>query len=115
MKHYFFDVKDGHRLIDPAGLDCRDDKEAREQAIVIARQIATDVPGTSGGRNIAILNSERQEIATVPVSIERVGEDHGREQACWRQRAQGSGEETVAAADHDHGQKDLDKAGPDQR
>jgi hypothetical protein len=30
MPRYFFDVKNGHRLIDPAGLDCRDDQEARE-------------------------------------------------------------------------------------
>jgi hypothetical protein len=81
VTQYFFDVKNGHRLIDPAGLDCRDDQEARDQAIIIARQIAMDVPGTSGARNIAILNSERQEIGTVPVSIESKEEDHGREQA----------------------------------
>ena len=27
MPHYYFDVKNGHRLIDPAGLECRDDQE----------------------------------------------------------------------------------------
>ena len=31
MPRYFFDVKNGHRLIDPAGLDCRNDQEAIER------------------------------------------------------------------------------------
>jgi hypothetical protein len=40
MPHYFFDIKNGHRLIDPTGLECRDDQEATAQATVIAAQIA---------------------------------------------------------------------------
>jgi hypothetical protein len=28
MSRYFFDVKNGHRLVDSAGLDCSDDEEA---------------------------------------------------------------------------------------
>ena len=47
MPRYFFDIKNGHRLIDPAGLDCRDDQEAKDQAIIIAGQIAADAPETS--------------------------------------------------------------------
>jgi hypothetical protein len=38
MSRYFFDVKNGDRLIDPSGLDCRDDQEARKQAIQIAME-----------------------------------------------------------------------------
>jgi hypothetical protein len=37
MPHYFFDVTNGHRLIDPAGLDCKDDNEALSTAEIIAR------------------------------------------------------------------------------
>ena len=69
MPRYFFDVKNGHRLIDPAGLDCRDDQEAKDQAAIIAQQIATDAPATSGGRKIAVLNSQREEIGKVPVKM----------------------------------------------
>jgi hypothetical protein len=69
MSRYFFDVENGHRLIDPAGLDCRDEEEARDQAIHIAHQIAMEAPHTSVGRQIAILNSDRQEIGKVPVRL----------------------------------------------
>jgi hypothetical protein len=68
MSRYFFDVKNGHRLIDPSGLDCRDDQEARKQAIHIAHQIAMEAPH-AGGRQVAILNNDRQEIGKVPVRL----------------------------------------------
>jgi hypothetical protein len=73
MPRYFFDIKNGHRLIDPEGLDCRDDQQAKDQAVVIARQIAADAPETSGGRKIAVLNSQREEIGRVPVNQRRSG------------------------------------------
>jgi uncharacterized protein DUF6894 len=62
MPHYYFDVKNGHRLIDPVGLECRDDRDAITKATFIAAQIAMDVPNTSGGRGVAVLNSAREEI-----------------------------------------------------
>jgi hypothetical protein len=68
MPRYFFDIKNGHRLIDPSGLDCRDDQEAKTHAIVIAQQIAADAPETSPIRHVAILDSEREEIGKVPVA-----------------------------------------------
>ena len=71
MPRYFFDIKNGHRLIDPAGLDCRDDQEANSQAIIIAGQIAADAPETSAARHVAILDSERKEIDKVPVKQQR--------------------------------------------
>jgi hypothetical protein len=66
MPRYFFDVKNGHRLIDPAGLECRNDQEATALAVIIAQQIASDAP-RADGRHIAVLNSEREEVATVPI------------------------------------------------
>jgi hypothetical protein len=36
MPHYYFDIKDGHRLVDPAGRDCKGDATAKEMARVLA-------------------------------------------------------------------------------
>jgi hypothetical protein len=68
MSRYFFDVKNGHRLVDPSGLDCRNDQEAIENATVIARQIAEDAP-PSGPRHVSVLNSDREEVSKVPINI----------------------------------------------
>ncbi len=73
MPRYYFDVKNGHRLIDPAGVDCRDDAAAAEQGKVVADQIAADAPGSTG-RHVEVLNEERNEVTTVAV-----GEKHGGE------------------------------------
>jgi hypothetical protein len=32
MPHYFFDIKDGHRLVDPSGLNCKNDTAAIEKS-----------------------------------------------------------------------------------
>jgi hypothetical protein len=77
MSRYFFDVKNGHRLIDPAGLDCRDDQDAITQATVIARQIARDVPETSGARHVAVLDDARKEVTTVPIHTSSKEENDG--------------------------------------
>ncbi|HEU0085298.1 MAG TPA: hypothetical protein VFQ87_20815 [Bradyrhizobium sp.] len=69
MPRYFFDVIDGHRLPDPAGLECRNDEEAAAHARMIARQIATDAP-TSSRRHIVVINDERQEVGAVAVAAE---------------------------------------------
>jgi hypothetical protein len=75
MPRYFFDIKNGHRLVDPSGLDCSDDDEAIAKAKVIALQISEDT-SAEGQRHIAVLNSERQEVSKVPVhpSISRAAE-----------------------------------------
>ena len=74
MPRYYFDVKNGHRLIDPTGLERRDDQDAITQATVIAAQIAMDVSNTSGGRSIAVINSAKEELIKVPVHTNK--EDH---------------------------------------
>jgi hypothetical protein len=67
MPRYFFDVKNGHRLIDPSGLDCSSDKDAVTKANVIAKQIASDVPKPSTPRKVAVMDSDRQEIDHVNI------------------------------------------------
>lgn len=69
MSRYFFDVKNGHRLVDPSDLDCRNDQEAIRNATVIARQIARDAPPT-GPRHVSVLNSDREEVSKVPINKE---------------------------------------------
>lgn len=66
MSRYFFDVKNGHRLIDPAGLDCRSDEDALEKATAIAQQIALDAPN-SAGRQVEVLDKEKKKVGKVPV------------------------------------------------
>jgi hypothetical protein len=69
MPRYFFDVKNGHRLIDPSGLECRDTAEAMAQATVIARQIADDAPPASQ-RHVAIRDGDGNELGKVPVIVD---------------------------------------------
>ena len=67
MPHYFFDIKNGHRLIKLGGLDCSCDDDAIKKAKVIAVQIAQDTSSARGQRHVAILDSEREEVSKVPV------------------------------------------------
>jgi hypothetical protein len=69
MPRYYFDIRNGHRLIDPAGLDCRDDRAAIQAGKVIAQQIAIDVQPTQA-RRIEILDSDRLSVATIAITID---------------------------------------------
>jgi hypothetical protein len=69
MPRYFFDIKNGHRLVDPAGLDCSGDDEAIAKAKVIAFQIAQETSGADGQRHIAVLDSHRREVSKIPVHL----------------------------------------------
>jgi hypothetical protein len=53
MPIFHFDIADGVRLEDPVGLDCKSEREARENADLIARQIAIDL--VTGGKDRAVL------------------------------------------------------------
>jgi hypothetical protein len=68
MSRYFFDIKNGHRLIDPAGLDCKSDIDAMRNAELIARQIAVDA-SPEQPRHISVLDSNRVEVGKVPVEV----------------------------------------------
>jgi hypothetical protein len=67
MARYYFDVKNGHRLVDPSGLDCKSDRDAVTKAEVIAQQIAVEIPNPSTPRKIAVMDSDRQEIDNVDI------------------------------------------------
>lgn len=67
MPRYYFDVKNGHRLIDPAGVDCVGDDAARKQVEMIAHQIATDAPA-SVARRVAVLDDQGREVAIIPIT-----------------------------------------------
>jgi hypothetical protein len=67
MPHYYFDIKDGHRLVDPSGLNFKDDDDAIAKAEVIAVGVSLDKPAVDPERHIAVLNELKEEICRVPV------------------------------------------------
>ncbi len=67
MPRYLFDIKDGHRLIDPSGRDFENDKDAVARAKVYAIQVSLDTPRVDPARYIAVLNDARNEVSRVPV------------------------------------------------
>jgi hypothetical protein len=67
MPHYYFDIKDGHRLVDPSGLNFKNDNDALAKAEVIAIGVSLDKPAVDPERHIAVLNDSRKEIFRVPV------------------------------------------------
>jgi hypothetical protein len=67
MPHYFFDIKDGHRLVDPSGSNWKNDIAAIEQAKVLAIGVSLDKPAVDPMRRISVLNAYKVEISTVPV------------------------------------------------
>lgn len=71
MPLYFFDVKDGKRLVDPTGLNCRDDNEAVAKAEILARQIALETSTLDTLRCVAVLNEVGDEVFKVPVPTSR--------------------------------------------
>jgi len=67
MPHYYFDIKDGHRLMDPSGSDFKNDDAAIARAEVLAIGVSLDKPAVDPERHIAVLNGSRDEIFRVPV------------------------------------------------
>jgi hypothetical protein len=62
-----FDIKDGHTLVDPAGLNFKTDDDAIARAQAIAIVVSIDKPEVDPKRHIAVLNGSRKEIFRVPV------------------------------------------------
>jgi hypothetical protein len=67
MPRYFFDIENGHRLVDPAGRECKNDKDAIKIAEVIAVGVSLDTPAVDPTRYISVINDARQEIFQAPV------------------------------------------------
>jgi hypothetical protein len=63
MPHYYFDIKDGHRLVDPSGRDFKNDSDAIDMAKVFAIQVSLDTPKVDPERHIGVLDAGRVEIA----------------------------------------------------
>jgi hypothetical protein len=68
MPRYFFDIKDGHRLVDPSGLDCLDDADAISKGEAMARQIEADGPIDMDPQlHVAVISEEGQQIGKIAV------------------------------------------------
>jgi hypothetical protein len=67
MPHYYFDIKDGHSLVDSSGFNFKNDDDAIAQAEVIAIGVSLDKPAVDPERRIAVLNESREEFFSVPV------------------------------------------------
>ena len=66
MPHYFFDLKDGKRLVDPTGLHCSDDADALSKARRIAVEVAARKPDTDPQRYVVVI-LDGQEVGRVAV------------------------------------------------
>jgi hypothetical protein len=67
MPVFHFDIADGIRLEDPIGLDCKSEREAKEAADRIARQIAIDLDAEGKERAVVVVNEAGSEIYKVAV------------------------------------------------
>jgi hypothetical protein len=67
MPHYYFDIRDGRRLVDPSGMNFKNDDDTLAKAEVIAIGVSLDKPAVDPERHIAVLNGSREEIFRVPV------------------------------------------------
>jgi hypothetical protein len=67
MPRYFFDINDGHRLLDPSGSDCKNDAAAIEKARVLAIGVSLDKPAVDPKRHIAVIDDTGQEISKVAI------------------------------------------------
>jgi uncharacterized protein DUF6894 len=66
---FHFEIADGVRLEDPVGLDCKSEREAKETADLIARQIATDLQSDSEDRAVLVIDEAGLEIYKAPVRL----------------------------------------------
>jgi hypothetical protein len=67
MPRYYFDIKDGHGLVDLSGSEFKNDDAAIAKAKVIAIGVSLDKPAVDPKRRIAVLNGSREQIFSVPV------------------------------------------------
>jgi hypothetical protein len=66
MPHYYFDIKDGHGLVDPSGSEFKNDDAAIAQAKVIAIGVSLDKPAVDPKRHIAVLNDYGSKFLACP-------------------------------------------------
>jgi hypothetical protein len=67
MPRYFFDIEDGHTLIDASGFDCKNDAAAIEKARILAIGVSFDKPEVDPTRHIAVRDNMGKQVSTVSV------------------------------------------------
>ena len=67
MPVFHFEIADGVRLEDPVGLDCKSEREAKQTADLIARQIAIDLDADGEERAVVVVDEAGSEIYKVVV------------------------------------------------
>jgi hypothetical protein len=67
MPRYYFDIKDGHRFVDPSGATFKNDDDAIERAKAVAIVVSIDKPEVDPARYISVLNEAKFEIFKVTV------------------------------------------------
>jgi len=60
MPLYFFDIKNGHRLVDPKGHNLKNDAEAIAKAKVLAIGVSLDKPAVNPTRRIVVIHHGRE-------------------------------------------------------
>jgi sensor histidine kinase regulating citrate/malate metabolism len=65
MPKYYFEIKNGHSLRDPSGLDCANDDDALLKGKVIAQKVAETA--RSARRQVAIHREDGVTVGEVPV------------------------------------------------
>jgi hypothetical protein len=78
MPRYFFNIEDGHRLVDPSGTNCKSDTDAINKAKVIAIGVSLDKPAVDPTRQIVVKDDAGQEVSRVPVYSEPSAEHPAR-------------------------------------
>jgi hypothetical protein len=74
MPRFFFDLTNGHRIPDHAGLDCKDEVSAKQAADSIAAEIARETVETPRHR-LTVRTEEGDDIYQVPIPKQQKEED----------------------------------------
>jgi hypothetical protein len=68
MPKYFFDLKDGVRLLDPFGLDCVDDADAMARGKAIALEVERSAPrDLDPNRHVAVIDDTGYQIGKISI------------------------------------------------
>jgi hypothetical protein len=65
VPRYYFEIKNGHSLRDPSGLDCANDDDAIQKGKVIAQNVAETTKPAS--RRVAIHREDGATVGELPV------------------------------------------------
>lgn len=73
LPRYFFDIKDGPRLVEAAGVECPSDALAKLEGAIRARLVAVTEPKYRL-RQLVIIDEFGRELATIPITEEEDGD-----------------------------------------